>query len=476
MAFDKIYYDYYVLASILRTPGAVNAFKKDVNPYDIGLPDNLMGIHQIYTSMMNYHDKINLDIVDPIGYAAWLESDQNLMDSMGGVVGVNGFIENLMELDLPPVEAIVKHVASHANDKRQINITNELLKKLTNKGEKTDVDKAKIIDLIDQIKVLESRTDYDPLEKVRTASDIANDVDNLWNIPPFLPTQFKMLNKAMGYDEEKGGFFRGGVHAVVALSGKGKSTLVKCLCNYWLDTGYTVLFINFEEAQPHWERVLMTQLIERNVYESVNHLSPQEKAKYTKIFKDRLNKWGDRFMVRHDPDSLFFEDIEKWLRDIIKKGARQPDIVVIDTIQSMFTKTGGRARWGDFEQIMVGLEKLAKDMDAAFIITAQQNINSTKEKREEINQSDMGGSVTITQKSTVTLFITPVKDAENDETISETQMQIQIPKNRITGTSFAGNPPVVVYRDDIKSYVDFEIVEDYNNDLIAEEFNNFRMT
>ena len=123
----------------------------------------------------------------------------------------------------------------------------------------------------------------------------------------------------------------------------------------------------------------------------------------------------------------------------------------------MFTKSGGRARWGEFEQIMVRLEKLAKDMDAAFILTAQQNINSTKEKREVINQSDMGGSVTITQKSSVVMFLTPMKDATGDETISETYMQVQVPKNRITGTVFASDPPIIQYDDRIKSYVNFDV-------------------
>src|SRR5690606_25104088 len=159
-----------------------------------------------------------------------------------------------------------------------------------------------------------------------------------------------------------------------------------------------------EEPKAHWERILMTQVIQENVYVLANSGTSQDLAKYTSIFHDKLSEWGDRLMVRHDPDTLFFEDLEMWLRDVQGHGVK-PDIVVIDTIQSMFSKTGGRARWGEFEQMMVGLEKLAKDMDAVFIITAQQNINSTREKREKLDQSDMGGSITITQKSTVAMML-----------------------------------------------------------------------
>ncbi len=182
----------------------------------------------------------------------------------------------------------------------------------------------------------------------------------------------------------------------------------------------------------------------------------------------RLKEWGDRLMVRHDPDSLFFEDLEKWLRDLIG-NARKPDVVVIDTIQSLFTKTGGKARWGEFEQIMVRLEKLAKDMDSVFIITSQQNNNALREKREELNQSDIGGGVTIVQKATVILILTPLNSDDDMSNLDDGLMQIQMPKNRITGTEYMKKPPMIKYVDGIKSYVPFDpVVEDarYRSDSV----------
>lgn len=474
MTEEKIPFDYQIFASALRVPGAIARFDKEINPYNVGIVDGLMGVHQLYMSMVAYHKKTNLDIIDPIAFAAWLEADNSLFESLGGAIGINQFVTKLQELPLSDIDSIIKLTEVRGKEKRQIDKSNELIRILSQKGQVSDTDTDRIVQLTEEIRALENKIGYDPLANIRTANDIANDVDNLWNIPPFLPTRFKSLNKAMGYDEDKGGFFRGGVHSVVALSGKGKSTLVKCLCNDWLDDGETVLFLNFEEAQSHWERILMTQIIKKNVYEHSNKLSDKEKQYASDRFRKKMLEWGDRFMVRHDPDSLFFEDIEKWLRDILGHGARKPDVVVIDTIQSMFTKTGGRARWGDFEQIMVGLEKLAKDMDAVFIITAQQNINATKERREEINQSDMGGSVTITQKSTVALFLTPVKDASKDDTIEDTRMQVQIPKNRITGTAFAGNPPIISYDDSIKSYTEY-VMETIDTEVLLTDFNNFEI-
>ncbi len=213
----------------------------------------------------------------------------------------------------------------------------------------------------------------------------------------------------------------------------------------------------------------MAQLLGVNVYEQTDTLSSQKKQSLTAQFEAKMKEWGNRFMVRHDPDTLFFEDLEKWLRDILGSGARKPSVIVIDTIQSLFTKSGGRARWGDFEQIMVSLEKLAKDMDAVIFITAQQNSTAVKEGRDVLNQGDMGGSLTIIQKSTVALFLVPMKDASDDATINPNIMEIQIPKNRITGQTQTSNPPKVVYDDSMKSYKPFSMTAIQDAGAIKDE-------
>ena len=266
----------------------------------------------------------------------------------------------------------------------------------------------------------------------------------------------------MGYTED-GGFFKGAVHAIIAASGKGKSTFAKCLVNNWVDNGYTCLYINFEEAIGHWERILMTQIIGKNVYLESDNWSEEEKLKHVTTFKNKLEEWGDRLMVRHDPDTPYFEDLERWLRDIINHADKTPDIVVIDTIQSMFTKSG-KPRWGEFEEMMVRLEKLARDMNCVLIITAQENSNRMREKREVVQQSDTGGSLAIQQKCAVTIFITEKKLISGDDSEDDNIMQLQIPKNRITGSSFLYNPPLVRYVDSKKIYEEYEPVSDADYD------------
>ena len=425
---------------------------------------------------MAYYRATQLDIVDTIAFKSWLKTETDIYDALGGPVGVDSMFSVLINLDLSNSESVLKLIEHKANKRRQIDYLQELQMLITQKGNKSDEDVERISLLTAKIRELENQISYNPLDNVTTAKDISGRAEDLLVIPDFMSTQFKSLNRAMGYTD-KGGFFKGAVHAIIAPSGKGKSTFAKCLVNHWVDSGYSILYINFEEAKAHWERVLMTQVIEKNIYAEASNWSSEEKKKYVQIFKDRLSKWGERFMVRHDPDTPYFEDLERWLRDLMGHNNKVPDVIVIDTIQSMFTRGGkGKPRWGEFEEMMVRLEKLARDMNCVLIITAQENANRMKEKRELVQQSDTGGSLSIQQKCAVTIFITDKKLISGDESEDEYVMQLQIPKNRITGSTFVYDPPLVRYNDSKKAYEEYESVQetDYQeNNRINDLFGDF---
>lgn len=455
--------EYQIFALSLRQDGAIKQFSEELTPDIVGINHGQKGIHEFYLALLAYHNATNLDIVDPIGFKNWLESETDIREGLGGDAGVNIMMDLLLTLEMSTVDSVVQLVKYKAKKKKQIDYLQELQLILNQKGAKSDKDIARISLITSEIRELESQLNYDPLEKLTTANDIAQRAEGLLDIPSFLPTQFKALNRAMGYTND-GGFYKGAVHAVIAPSGKGKSTFTKCLVNHWVESGYNALYVNFEEAIGHWERILMTQIIGENVYAVADSWTKEQRDKYLKIFQDKLNEWGTRLMVRHDPETPYFEDLERWLRDIIDY-AETPDVVVIDTIQSMFTKGGkGKPRWGEFEEMMVRLEKLARDMDCVVIITAQENSNRMKEKREVVQQSDTGGSLAIQQKCAVTIFITEKKLLSGDDSEDENIMQLQIPKNRITGSSFVYNPPLVKYVDSKKMYVEYEPVTDQDYD------------
>jgi replicative DNA helicase len=449
--------EYQVFALSFREPGAIKYFKDNLDPEIVGINDNQHGVYEFYNALLSYASSTDLNIVDPILFKNWIQLESNVFDALNGDEGTNALMSVLSDMQLATPEAVVQVLKHKDNKIKQKNYLKELEIILSQKGLKSDEDLERINVLTGQIKDLENKINYDPLDGVVTANQIIDKIDSLLDTPDFLPTQFKSLNRAMGYTND-GGFFKGAVHAIIAASGKGKSTFAKCLVNNWLDSGYKALYINFEEARTHWERILMTQITGKNIYSELDKWTEEEKNKYIKIFTDKLETWGDRLMVKHDPDTPYFEDLESWLRDILVQGEHLPDVVVIDTIQSMFTRSKGKARWGEFEEMMVRLEKIARDMNCVLIITAQENSNRMKEKREIVMQSDTGGSLAIQQKCAVTIFITEKKLVSGDDSEDENIMQLQIPKNRITGSTFSYEPPLVRYVDSRKSYEEYEIV------------------
>ena len=449
--------EYQIFALSFRQPGAISFFKNNLHADMVGLLEGQNGINEFYKSLISYSTSTELDIVDPIAFQTWMQTESDLYEALNGQHGVDLIMNALNKMELSTPEAVTKVIKHKHNKIKQKNLLKELEFILSQKGLKSEEDLSKMTSLAIEITTLENQINYNPYDGVVTAKEIIEKIDSLLDTPDFLPTQYKSLNRAMGYTND-GGFYRGSVHAIIAASGKGKSTFAKCLVNNWLDNGYKTLYINFEEARSHWEKILMTQVIGRNVYAEVNNWNEEDKKKYMSLFMNKLIQWGDRLMVKHDPDTPYFEDLEKWLREILLQNEDIPDVIVIDTIQSMFTRSKGKARWGEFEEMMVRLEKLARDMNCVLIITAQENSNRMKERREVVMQSDTGGSLAIQQKCAVTIFITEKKLISGDDSEDENIMQLQIPKNRITGSTFSYEPPLVRYVDSKKTYEEYEMV------------------
>lgn len=464
--------EYKIFALCFKEEGAISFFAEQLDPEIVGAIHGETGTHEFYKAILAFYHTVGADPIDPIAFRSWLEESE-IFTVLGGDVGVRAFIDFILDCDTPDKLQALKLIKSRANKRKQINAIQELQQIINSKSVKSEKDHQRLTELTDEIRGLQQELDVNPLDFVTTGKDMVQNVEALLDIPSFLPTQFPSLNRAMGYSET-GGFYRGAVHTILAGSGMGKSTFAKSLCNNWLDQGYTVLFINYEEAQNHWERILFTQIIGKNVYKEADSWSDEDRDNYAQKYVAKLEEWGNRIMARHDPDSAYFDDLELWFKDIIGSNENLPDVVVIDTIQSMFTKGSGKPRWAEFEQMMVRLEKLAKDMDCVLIITAQQNANALREKREVINQSDTGGSLSIQQKSSITIFITPMAQEESENAyVDTTLMQLQIPKNRITGGAYTMDPPIVKYDDDTKSYVAWEFASP-DHPAIIEESQNLR--
>jgi KaiC/GvpD/RAD55 family RecA-like ATPase len=449
--------DYQVFALSFRVPGAISHFAATLPTEDVGLVDGNVGLNQFYLALCDFHAKTGCDPIDPVAFRSWISSETDIEVALGGPDGVKvflGMMNEVGELSTPEsVAAILRYRANKTRQRQCLDEIQELLAKKT----LTEVESIRLRVLSAQVRTITDETGLDPLGTVMTGHNLADLAESLWELPDFLPTPFVELNKALGYTEN-GGICKGAVTAILAPSGQGKSTFAKVLTNHWVDSGFTVLYVNYEEVSSHWNRILMTQITGANVYKG-ELMDELEKKHATELFKERMHQWGDRLMVRHDPETAYFEDLERWLREIAGKGPA-PDAIVIDTIQSMFMKGGGnKPRWGQYEEMMVHIEKLAKDMGSAIVLTAQENTNRMKERRDVVLQSDTGGSIAIVQKCTVTIHLVKRKVAGMED-LDDEVMEIQIPKNRITGTSFSHNPPAIRYNDDTKSFTPYDAVEE----------------
>jgi len=451
-----------VFALAMQKEGAIDYFLDH-------LPTRVMqasgkGHSEFYSALKDFYSKTGADPIDGVAFKSWLSHETELYEALGGEEGVNLFFKELDDVELSTPEAVSGLLRYRYNKSRQAEVAGEL-HELVQSTDHSDDYVEKIDSLSEQIRQL-NQTGVDPLQFVFDGERIASGADGLWELPSFLPTPFKSLNNAMGYSDDAG-FMKGAVYAIIAESGKGKSTFAKTLMNHWVENDQTVLYINYEEPQRHWERILFTQITEKNVYRG-SDISDVDKKHYTNIFKRKMREWNGRFLVQHDPETSDYEDMDRWVRDVASRNGA-PDVVIIDTIQSMFLKGSGKnlPRWGQYEEMMIRLERLAKNLDAVVIITAQENSNRMKEKREVVQKSDAGGSLTIIQKSSATIFITDAKTEMADDSIDESIMQLQIPKNRITGTAYMLDPPLVRYNDEIKLYKELEMppIERYESSL-----------
>lgn len=581
---DTLVYQLFALS--MHEEGAIEQFRKNLHPLVVSVAGR--GHQEFYEAVLDFQDKTGLNTVDPVAFKSWLKNETLLHDALGGQDGVDSYFAKIdAAKDLSTPSSVIALLKYRYNRKKQMESLQELNGLFAEPKAITPEVNEHISSLADRIRGLNGGVG-DPLSSVFDGNRIADSSDHLWELPDFLPTQFKALNEALGYSKESGGFCKGAVNAILAASGRGKplhvdtlvtmgdatykrlgdikvgdsvltdmgrvrrvdavfeqgilqtltittksgrrivsaydhtfqskrgwtfardlkvgdilylllgvvgfdedpivsiepsepaecrcitvkddhtflandiivhnSTLAKSLMLHWVEQGHKTLFINYEEARALWERVLFTQVTKQNVYKG-HDLTPLERKGYTRQFEEKMREYGDRFMVKHDPDTPYFEDMEDWVREVAYRG-EAPDVLILDTIQSMFLKSGKNLpRWGQYEEMMVRLEKLAKELNAVVLITAQENSNRMKEKREVVQQSDAGGSLAIVQKSSVTVFITPASIMTGDDSQDESLMQLQIPKNRITGSTFMMSPPMVKYNDSVKLYQDYTQID-----------------
>lgn len=455
--------DLQVLALSMRQEGAIEYFVKNLPIDDVGKPRGLDGLSELYRLACEYHQSTGSDVIDPQGFKFWLESDSNIISAVGGREGLETLFKPALDIELSTPKAITSMIRKRSQQERKRRLTEQLQEVVNDGDSQEDVSK-----ILDRIKAINT----DPLNKISesvyTGYDMAQRVGKLREVPDFLSTPYPRLNRALSFNTD-GGLSRGAVYAITAASGQGKSSLAKAFVLHWVRNERNALFVNYEEDQEHWEKLFFTHITKYNAY-TLHKESQEIQDKASEQYTEEMERIGDHLIAQHNPETLFYEDLEQWIRNLAdqRRDMDKPlDVVVIDTLQSLFMKgSGGQQRWSQFEQMMVRLENLAKDLNVAIIITAQENNNRIKENRDVTLQSDIGGSATIVQKSTAVMVLMK-KDTMDDPSVDGSFVEIQIPKNRITGETYILEPPLLRFDDESKSFeeVDIETLQQHDEDL-----------
>jgi len=87
--------EYQVFALSLKNPGSIAYFDAQLPEDMVGIVNNQIGINEFYKALLSYYRTTKLDLVDPIAFKAWLESETNIHSGLGGAVGVNAMIDIL---------------------------------------------------------------------------------------------------------------------------------------------------------------------------------------------------------------------------------------------------------------------------------------------------------------------------------------------------------------------------------------------
>ena len=113
--------EYQIFALCLRHPGSINFFHENLKAEIVGINHGENGVFEFYNAILAFHKATQLDIVDPIAFRSWLQTETEIYEALGGHVGTQAMFDILMNIDLSSAESILKVIEHKANKRKQGN-------------------------------------------------------------------------------------------------------------------------------------------------------------------------------------------------------------------------------------------------------------------------------------------------------------------------------------------------------------------
>lgn len=188
-----------------------------------------------------------------------------------------------------------------------------------------------------------------------------------------IPTGFKK------FDNMTGGLFKAELTIVFGLSGKGKSTVLKFMCNNMRNKGFNVLHVTNEENSfqvqtKYW--ALETE-IEYDKYKR-GSVSDEEITQWEKRNAERKTKTGG-IWVLEIPARTDVTLIERTFYELEQKGVRI-DVICLDYMDNMAPTTQAFSENDEQAKVSVDCKQVAIDCNVPLLSATQAGTNTEKQE------------------------------------------------------------------------------------------------
>ena len=80
---DSVPLEYQIFALAIRHEGAISYFYDNLPEQIVGTIHGEKGINEFYVALLSFYKATNLNIVNPIAFKSWLQSDSNIYEALG---------------------------------------------------------------------------------------------------------------------------------------------------------------------------------------------------------------------------------------------------------------------------------------------------------------------------------------------------------------------------------------------------------
>lgn len=136
--------EYQVFALSFKDDDAIKYFAENLPVKAVGAIDDSLGLKEFYQTLLDYYDVTKSAPVDTIGFRSWLETETTLYSAINELVGMDAFMDTILDLKVSNPEQVTAVLKKRANTRAQMDTIGELTAILNKKTNRTEEDEERI--------------------------------------------------------------------------------------------------------------------------------------------------------------------------------------------------------------------------------------------------------------------------------------------------------------------------------------------